>query len=627
MTEVLIEGRTVAPSSRRFWDFVQTREFGVLAASTALLVIGCYVFLFTPYHEFLYSDMRSFWLRALDRLKGETFADSQFQAWPPIYHILLAELFRIFQAIGMEGLIRLETALAINIAVFALSVYAFQRLASHWFANPVFVAVAVTLYAFGFPSLYFSAFLLSGNLGGPLMVIAVAVVCCRQTWTSVVVGALLLALAAAIRPSFAPYGLAFVILYFARYGMSWEFVRRAAAFSAVFFAVVLLASAEVGRISGGRVFGLSANGGLDFFISNTDYHKVDLSYNGWHFFVVVPGYSLKPENGTYYTNVPFYHQDYYFRLGWEALKRDPSQLWRNLENVKNLFFARMLPSRPDAPGFSFFIPAWDWLKFGMFLTLGLYVWLWRRLGVREPMFWMLIHFIIITAIVSYLFTGEPRYTYSIMFVFYLLFFKLLELLRGSWRNITKPLLIYASVLLATGTATAALLAEPSYPRTIVASLNDAWTGKSSDFSYPIGRVLFPYIEDAPLRDDRNVLPPLSEPAIVHLKTRAEVIGVANLPMQFEIHSSWPVELKINGVPHVPLQQTQNYFTEIVTYATLEPGIHEIELRFHYMPGETNGFAVGYSYWENHWRYRELLGVNTERLRFIPIDQPSQTAKR
>jgi hypothetical protein len=617
-------------SLRRWWDgfwvSVPQREFGLYVAASALLIIACYVFLFSPYLKFIYSDMARYWHSALDRLNGHEYSDAQFIAWPPLYHIFLAELFRLFRALGLEGMVRIETALTINMLVFAVSVYAFHRLAVRWFERPAFILVAVLLYAFGFPALYFNAFLLADNLGAPLLVIAVAVLATREGWRATIIAALLFGLATAVRPSFGPYGLAFMAFYLARHRLTWPFVKHAALFSAAFFTIVLLGSAEVARISKGKVFGLSANGGLDFFIAHTDYHKVDVSYHGWHFFVVVPGYSFKPENGAFYTNVPFYRQDYYFKLGWEAFKRDPDQVWKNVRFVRNLFFAPMLPTRTDAPGFSVLMPTWDWLKFGMFLVLGLYFWASAALGTQRPMMWLMISLIGLTAIVSYFFTGEPRYTYSLMFAFYLLSLRLIELMAKNWRAWLKPLGWYAVALAVAGTATAAVLKDPYYPPTINVTVDTEPNGtpqpvatehETGRYRASIGRALFPYAEGGRLDHVRQHLP-LVEPARVQLRTLAHVSDADGVPVKFETYSAWPFEVRINGEEHIPFTYPLGYFDEFVSHATLGPGTHEIEVVFHYEPA-AGGFAVAYSYWDGDWPQRQLLGVSSKKIRFTPVE--------
>jgi hypothetical protein len=602
----------------RLQTFVYARSFGMTAALLSLAVLLLYVFACTPYQDFLFSDMKKFWTSAMARLQGGglEFEEPQFVAWPPLYHIFLAELFRILRWLHLEGLIRLETALTINIAAFAVSVYALQRLAAQWFARPQFILIVVLLYALGFPSLYFNAFLLSGNLGMPLMLCAFALIVNKPSWWAIAAGGLLFALAVIVRPSFGPYGLAFVLYYLTRYGMNWKFVGRAAIFSAVFFAAVLLASLEVARISSGKVFGLSANGGLDFFITMSKYHKVEVNYDGWNFAVVVPALSWEPEYGTFYTDVPFYKQGYYFRQGWEFLKHDPMRLFSSFEHIAHLFFADMLPSRADAPGFSFWIPVWDWFKFIMFLTCGLYAWMWRRLGERKPEFVAMISIVLLTLVVSALFTGEPRYTYAILFVFYLLFFKLIELYLDDRRGWLKPALIYMVFLL---TATAVTAGVNEVRRRDLGPRSVSITMQPDSLSPPVEiaarRILFPYGKDkAGLFHVTEEIPELSQPAPVRMNTRMEVVGSEPLLVEFEFYSSWPFRFSIDKRELLNSQNT-DYFVASNTLLQLEPGTHEISVVMDYQP-MVGGFAASYNYTEpDGWRVRRFIGVDRGRVGF------------
>ncbi|HEX5056023.1 MAG TPA: hypothetical protein VFX02_05950 [Gammaproteobacteria bacterium] len=603
--------------------FVSSRQFGIALALLSLAWLLIYVYCWAPYQEFLFTDMKKYWTSTLARLEGggREFLEPQFVAWPPLYHIILAELFRVFRWIGLEGLIRLETALTINMVAFAASVYALQRLAVQWFDRPEFVLATMLLYAFGFPAWYFNAFLLSGNLGMPLMIISFALIVHKCSWWSAVVGALLFGIAVLIRPSFGPYGLAFIIYYLALYRISWKFVRRASVFSAVFFLVAALGSAEVARISQGKVVGLSGNGGLDFFIAMSHYHRVDVSYAGWHFFVIVPAVSWKPENGSFYTDVPFYNQDYYFKLGWDYIKHDPSLLIDNFSHVRDLFFADMLPTRNDAPGFKFWRPVWDWFKFMMFLTIGLYFWAGRYLGTRLPAFTMLSSVVGLTLLVSFVFTGEPRYTYSIIFAFYLLFFKLIEIMSHNRRRWIRPLAIYASLLVMASSASAMVvelrrldLGDRNVHIGYIPLPEFAPPG-SAPVEFDVRRVLFPHSKTKGgmihLSAEHS---PMLQPGTVHIHTTMEITGDQPLPLTFEMYSSWTFRMYINGVQRFAGDYT-DYFNEMDNYMELQPGVYKVEFVVDYVP-VSGGFAVNYNYWEpDGWKVRRVLGLDSERIRF------------
>ncbi|MDX2111621.1 MAG: hypothetical protein SFY80_15425 [Verrucomicrobiota bacterium] len=581
-------------------------------ALVAVAAVAIYVFKFTPYENFLFSDMQGFWRRAMDRYNGKEFIESQFVAWPPLYHVFLAKLFELFRAMGHESWVRLESVLGINIAAFGVSVYAFYHIASTWFDRRLFVHLGTALYAFGFPSFYFHAFLLSENLTVPLVLVAVACVVCGRGWASVCVGAVAFGLAGILRPAFAPFGLAFIGLFLLRYRWSWPFIGRAAVFTGVFFIVVFIGMAEVVRISKGKVIGLSANGGLDFFIAQSHYHRVDLNYDGWHFFVVVPAYSLKPRNGFYSTTTPFYKQDEYFRMGWQHLRHNPIRLLQNVEHVKNLFLARMLPSRNDAPGFKQIMPVFRWLKIALLASLGLYFWLWKRLGERQPTAILLLAMIGLTMFLSYWFTGEPRYTYAIMFAFYLLGLKTVEWLFGQGRRAWRILGLYGIILASGIGATAATVHQllPHYPPTVVCSVGSGQPLTESVASPPqtftAGWIHFRYQETGVLRhwDVEHV--PLSQPCEMRFNTTLTVDQTRSITLEF--CSGYPVTLFHNGA-QVFADFAGNYF-QLASYPmTLEPGVHYFELHVSYT-GQRGGLSLYYSYMEHDWCHRIPFGVSS-----------------
>jgi hypothetical protein len=339
--------------------------------------------------------------------------------------------------------------------------------------------------------------------------------------------------------------------------------------------------------------------------------------------VVAPGYSYKPENGVLYTDVPFYNQGYYFKQGWEFIKRDPARLLDNFGHVGNLFFADMLPTRFDAPGFASMRPAWDWFKFIMFMTLGLYVWSWRELGTRRDIFWLSFSMIALTLIESFFFTGEPRYTYSILFAFYLLFFKIVEILQFDWRRWVRPVAIYASLLVVVFAAGEGWrFMEPKDEATLALSVysssSSPITAHVAPMSYEISDALFPFAKEFPMTDASGDVTFPDRPAQVRLHGALEVKDDKPLPIQFEINSSWPARFFIDGRPIMEVNSS-DYFSEAVTHPTLSPGVYDVELVFDYLP-QSGGFAMNYSYWDNGWRERGVLGQDTPKIHFLPLAQ-------
>lgn len=587
---------------------------GALAALSCVFLLG-YVFYWAPYEYFLYNDMLGYWNRAMERLNGQTFRETQFMAWPPIYHIYLAEFFRICRWLGLGSLIRFETVLVMNILVFAVSVYAVHRIAVRWFEQSGAWGTATTLfYGFGFPAWYFSAFLLSDNFSAPLLVIAVALVYCRQSWRCLIAAAALFAIAAAARPSIAPYGLAFIIPLLVRHRFSWKFFARSAVFSGVFFLLIFLAMAEVSRISNGKVKGLSANGGLDFFIANARYYRIDVSYEGWHNFVIVPALSWKPEQGSFYSNVPYYQQDHYFGLGWDHLRHDPARLIKNVEHIKHLFFADMLPSRYDAPGFKFFRPLWDMFKFTLFVSVLLYFWLWPRLSAQQKyLASLMISLVSVTLVVSYLFTGEPRYTYSIMFVFYLLGFNTLRMVLHQGKSATRILPPFAALLAGMWLCGKLLTywVDPRSEPHVRAVLLDA-ADASQNTSAQLPSLYFPFSKKLPLQSEHGDMN-LQRRGTLLFKTHMHVdqpIG----RLGWEVFSNWPVKIRLDG-KIVMDAAGADYFRAKTAITPLTPGTYLVEVEVPYQPGES-GLAVNYIFFdEEQWMYRKKLGEDKSPVRF------------
>lgn len=592
-----------------------------LLALGSFLFILLYVFVLSPYENFLYNDMLDFWRRALSRLTEDPFQETQFLAWPPGYHIFIAEVLRLLRALGIEYPFYFEIFLGINIAVYALSVFALHRMAIKWFNGDARLSLAAALlYGFGFPAWFFNAFLLSDNLAAPLVVIACSLVYLKSGFRYLVIAALLLAFASFVRPSVAPYGLAFVLMMLAVHRISIKFIIRAGVFSVVFFAAVFLGMAEISRISKGKVSGLSANGGLDFFIANSRIHRIDLNYDGWHNFVIVPALSWKPENGFYKTEVPYYQQDHYYRLGWEFIKRNPERLVKNIEHVKDLFFASMLPSRTDAPGFTLFRPVWDWLKFFCFLTAFFLIWFWRDFAPHEKkLATFMLSVIGITFIVSYVYTGEPRYTYSVMFVFYLLALKVLQLVltRRERARYALPRVAILLVGLWLSGKVLAFMVTPSYPDHIHARFAGQ-TSRDSSQPFQLDRLYFPHVKKRALTSaDKNMK--LRSAGELKFATDLHLAGEAR-NIKLDIQSAWPIIIKVDD--RIYFRATApDFFRETVAVVPLTPGKHRVEITVNYRPGE-GGLAVSYNYMENDgWVYRDFMGVDKGPISFsLPKEQ-------
>jgi len=71
----------------------------ILVSSTLLKIV--YVFMLTKYKRFIFADMCYYWTSAENRYKGDIFNPEQWNIFPPFYHIVLCELFKIINFFGL----------------------------------------------------------------------------------------------------------------------------------------------------------------------------------------------------------------------------------------------------------------------------------------------------------------------------------------------------------------------------------------------------------------------------------------------------------------------------------------------------------------------------------------------
>jgi hypothetical protein len=139
--------------------------------------------------------------------------------------------------------------------------------------------------------------------------------------------------------------------------------------------------------------------------------------------------------------------------------------------------------------------------------------------------------------------------------------------------------------------------------------------------FTIGRALFPFVRRSALSYRDNARVKFERPLYARLQGTFEVQGSEPLDIQFEVNSAWPVDLRIDDQSTMRTEEKTDFFNEIVVKSNLVPGKHRIELGFPYSPRE-GGLVISYSYWENGWRERETLGMDTPRVEFIPVAEPA-----
>jgi hypothetical protein len=374
--------------------------------------------------------MGGYWTRARERYTGNIFSIDQWILWPPFFHILIANFFKPLALLGLFEH-KLELFLSFNVLLSSVGVYALYFLAWEVIEDKTAATTIAGLYAFSIPLIYFNAFVLTENLAVPLLIVCLALIVCRDGYFFQSISAVLFGITVAVRPGFGillcPI-LGFMLLREMSFSLRF---KQSLIFTLIFFLVIGGVIVEVNHISGGRVTGLSASGGLNFYLGKKRLKKIVSKFDGFKYVIGPPSTQDNLMAGVEVTNVPFYNDEHFYRKGFEYIRENPSILLEKVFHQWDLFFGPLLPSSPSAFGFEYWYKPSQWLYFLMFLTLGL-----SYLPIKETPEFRLEYIFLLSIpffflFLFYWFTVEHRYLYQFAFVLYVLTW---EILRSLFQN-------------------------------------------------------------------------------------------------------------------------------------------------------------------------------------------------
>ncbi|MFZ1984225.1 MAG: glycosyltransferase family 39 protein, partial [Desulfatitalea sp.] len=324
--------------------------FVVVALTTVLKAV--FVFKYTAYYNYLSSDMLGYWSRAFQRYDGDLFSINQWVIWPPLFHIILAGIFKTNQFLGLFHR-NLEVVLSLNILFSSLSVVYLYFIAVIFSRNSLIALCTASLYALTYHCLYFNAFILSENFAVPIVIAALYYLLRNKKGYYLLSGALL-AIATGIRPGYGLLGLSFGLyallsdsktirldwkrtIFFNGFG-------KAALFSLAFMLCIAAIVAENNYISKGRLKGLAASSGLNYYFSFTKTYEVRSRFDGYHYVIIPPGTVRNPENGKLMTINPIYDGAFFKKLANAYINDHPYILVTKIKDLWDLYFGTLFPS-------------------------------------------------------------------------------------------------------------------------------------------------------------------------------------------------------------------------------------------------------------------------------------------
>jgi len=399
---------------------LRASPLGVLLLASAVLKLA-YVFFFTEYPTYLFSDFGGYWDRAHQRMAGSELDYRQWAFWPPLPHILLGWYLRVVGLFGLSAR-ELEATLVANVAASTACVALLYGIALQVLKRPAWALAAAAAYAFTFPLAYFNAFVMSEHGAVLFMLAAVWVVLkFRGDLRALAAAGALLGLATAMRPAFGLFGLP-CVLYLAladRAGLRVA-IARGLAFSLAFFLLLGAVVGETYRISQGAVLGLSANAGQNFYFSQCRVSSVSSTYRGELYSFTAASFTGRPEYGSIHLDLPVHAQRFFADLGWRCLKEEPRPWGVLVQRASDLFFGPLLPTVPNAAGFATLLPLFRWLFLGCAVIAPL-AFAGRRAHGVEPAALGLLGGVLAMALVTLaLFGVEHRYLYPLLPLVYVL---------------------------------------------------------------------------------------------------------------------------------------------------------------------------------------------------------------
>ncbi len=406
-----------------------------------------YVFHDTAYENYLVSDMGAYWDAAVHSYYRGDFDPDQWSIWPPFGHMVLAWIFKILYLFGLYPH-KLEIVLSINIFLSTLTVWFVYRIALHLFPSGAFALLTATIYAFFFPLIYFNAFILSENPSLFVYLLAVVMLLDYKPggFLHLFVTGIVLAFAIAIRPGFGVAGLPFFLYILLRDGFSKRSLLGALIFSSGYFLFLLLVVANNNAISAGKLKGLSANGGLNYYFTACHKHTVRSVSDEGTYVITAAATDAWPELGSVTFHVPFYRQEVFYDKAAECLREKPFTFAERFRKFRLLYFDAFFPIMFDAKFAREGIPLFSKIALGMTAILLFLPFLFYDRRASRSTLLLLIGLALSQLIVLYFFNIEQRYLYGFFFVIALLSLLIPFVLVQNFKRFGWVLLLYALVL-------------------------------------------------------------------------------------------------------------------------------------------------------------------------------------
>lgn len=415
-------------SMSKAWFKKEWREnkYGWFSAGLSFLLRFLYSFFGTKYRSYVINDMRWYYERALEFARGDFTSPHQWESWPPFYHMILGSIIKLGDIFHFSS-VRFEVILILQMLLCSVSVYVVFRIAKRILEDTSWAGIISGLYAFAYPLILYSGLILSENIAIPLVIFSVWFLvepASRGAGRSFFLSGLFLSLASAIRPATSLYILPF--LWFAwknsRYlklGSAWRF------FMTGYLSFAILATGYVYIVSGGKISGVSTNGGINLFLRQCRVKMLDIKADGIEVaYSPVQFYDERYSNlFRLETRVPPYEQSFYAKTAWECLRHGGWHLILAdlVETVKLVWGYAFFPWFGDAFQIKLLLNIWIWSFLFIFIVALLGAFSRKVHSGEQGNFVKFISGLMgCVGLTAFVFPVEQRFMYPLIFLVYIL---------------------------------------------------------------------------------------------------------------------------------------------------------------------------------------------------------------
>lgn len=412
--------------------------WGVLLG--ALLFKVCY--LFSPFQDSLHDDMKSFWSGAYDRVWGNQTSIDQWGHFAPFYkYYILSAILRFTNYLGLLSY-ALKITIFLNILLYSISSFVFYLIVKRFIISRWILLIALLLYSFSITAISINALVLPDTLVVSFLVFATGIVVLSNLGPlSVLFAGLFLGIVIAAKPYLFIFTPVFILYLFER--ERWRGLFKIILFTLALILIPLMTINENYYLSGGKVKGLGATGGVNFFMGWGKIRKISSHSPEGNYFIVSPGALGHPHWRVIVTPEPWHHQAHFYKLGCQEILKNPLVLLEKLTWFKELFWGSFGPNLSNPPGgYQKAMLAGQFIMYFMFLSLGIIYFFIKYSDIRTFRFFLLL---ILSFFLSLYAFGLPerRFLVNIEFLILTIFFVILDKISFLFQVYKKEILIYA----------------------------------------------------------------------------------------------------------------------------------------------------------------------------------------